>query len=296
MFVKNHIGVLGDPAKLDLYPEEFYQLLSWDESHSTINLIGASEDDVSKSHYKKMFNKFSQFKTTQHFAEIAGLTDPRLTSFESRIGLFPSSASHLIKGPSFALAPVPVNTRSWYLKFKSNFLQLILKPFLPFLIRKLAYFPLGGKAASKTQADTELGSQEISEIFYQIRREDKFDWYYLEAGSGQDILPVDLISKVLRSQAQALTALTETDLRQRLDGLSNGSRIIVPRSIYGGGITTVQQLHDILVPQKNEVKLVPQLVIIGNISEEDISRTYDLVDEISRINEYPTFAIDSLTD
>ena len=63
---KIYLGILGDPAKEELYPDEFFEILKWDESHSTFALIGASE-----SHYP-------QFLTSQTLKE---KTSPRISVY-----------------------------------------------------------------------------------------------------------------------------------------------------------------------------------------------------------------------
>lgn len=116
----------------------------------------------------------------------------------------------------------------------------------------------------------------------------------MEAGSGENTLSSSWISNILTSQASALLNCKTEVVDKKLNDLESGTRVIVPGSIYGGGITTTTQLQNVLGPSQNGVKIVPELVIVGNISEQNVSTTYDLVDEINSINQVPAISIDSL--
>jgi len=128
----NYLGILGDPAKESLYDPDFYRILGYDKNQYSFYLLGASENDVGRRQYRSMYDKLiSANMSDQSFQVIPRLTDPRISSARSRIGLFPSSISHLIRGPGFALASYPANSTKIRLKFKSNIFRLILSPFLP---------------------------------------------------------------------------------------------------------------------------------------------------------------------
>jgi heptaprenylglyceryl phosphate synthase len=226
-----------------------------------------------------------------HIGNIQFTPLPRLNGSQrrdapGRIGLFPSSASHLIRGPSFIFAPFPINSTSRYLKFKSKFLNFILSPILSHKVLNLAYFPLGGKAASKTLANSQHSEEEIGRIFQDIRHDHWFDYYYLEAGSGQKFLSDNFIQNILAHQASALLDQPVSQLHEAFEQLES-SRYIVPGSIYGGGIRTVEQIDQILGIQ-NTPKLIPEIIVIGNISEENISETYNILDRFQELDTIET--------
>ena len=284
--VSSYIGILGDPAKLDLYGDEFYDILNYDESNSCFYLIGASENDVTKNQYKQMYDLLQAQLLNSKYPPIKHLSGS--TDFRSRIGLFPSSSTHLIKGPSFSFAPFPVNSKSWYLKFKSRFLSKILRPVLPFAVRTLAYVPQGGKAAMKTKAEP-IQLETLPQIFENLRTTDKFDWYYLEAGSGEEFIPSDIINKVLNAQFVSIGQKS----RKTISEYENFDRIIIPNFVYGGGIRTKAQIKLLLDPSEENPKLIPEIIIVGNLSEENISKTYELVDLVGELNELKTATVNN---
>lgn len=265
---KVHIGILGDPAKADLYSQDFFEILKWDDSQSTFALIGASESDVGKQEYQWMFRQFTNSLQGYNFPPIPHLTNSFRKDFSSHIGLFPSAVSHLIKGPGFAFDPIPINSSSSYLKFKAKILSRILSPFLPFSVRNLAYHPMGGKAAAKTRAMSTLSQEAIVQNFVNARADSFFDWFYLEAGSGSKMINLSLLYDVLVAQM----------------GFMPLDRFIVPRAIYGGGIDTVAKITGILFP-KVDPPILPQLIIVGNISEQNVSTTYKIVEKAAEFNE-----------
>lgn len=196
---------------------------------------------------------------------IPGLTPERYrNSFESAIGLFPSSTQHLIRGPKFIFAPIPINSTSSYLLFKAKFLTKLLSPFLRAEIYPLAYHPMGGKAAKRTKADTSLNPEIIKQRFVKARMDPFFKWFYLEAGSGQQKMDDKIIQELLEAQA------------------SNKSEfpIIVPNAIYGGGIRSVEDIKSIL-----NNKFIPQVIVVGNISEEDPEITYKILEYVQGYNQ-----------
>lgn len=274
--MKVHIGILGDPAKLELYDDRFYSLVQKDETQSLFYLLGASERGVKKSDYKLMFDRLKS-----HLNSDDTYKNPfkqSLTGHNSRVGLFPSSAAHLIDGPSFVLAPFPYNSRSFYLRFKSQFLRILLTPFTKKSIISLAYFPLGGKAAERTKAKKYPEIDELAKLFYTARRENKFSWYYLEAGSGEKKLLSNDIEKIMLAQYKALNGYAFTS-----SGVVDGEIKIIPNSIYGGGINSVEMIKEILYPNTVS-RLIPHCLIIGNISEIDVEMTMSIIKSVNKFN------------
>lgn len=286
-----YLGILGDPAKFHQYDPDFYRFLTTEGASSIFYLLGASEDDVNRTQVRKMYQRIVQ--PTGQFDPIPGLSSPTLQTARSRIGLFPSSLSQLIRGPSFAFGSVPVNSTSRYLKMKSNLLQFALSPFLPFITRKVAYFPLGGKAAAKTRAKP-IDHRQLPQLFFQLREQSNYDWYYLEAGSGQEALSPDQINMCLAEQARAILNLSPADFDLKISELPPKTRIVVPRTIYGGGINDPSIIRALLAHTGESPKFVPRFVIVGNVSEEDITLTYRIFEELRQLNNEPVTAIDSL--
>jgi heptaprenylglyceryl phosphate synthase len=290
--MKPNLGILGDPAKLDLYENQFFSILEHDERQVAFHLIGASEDDVTRQQYKKMYHSLIDHIGNLQFNPLPRLNGSQRRDASGRIGLFPSSASHLIRGPSFIFAPFPINSTSTYLKFKSKFLNFILSPVLSHKVLNLAYFPLGGKAASKTLANSEQTEDEIGLIFHDIRLDHWFDYYYLEAGSGQEFLSDEFIQKILAQQASALLDKPLSEFKEDFDHL-NPLRYIVPGSIYGGGIRTVAQIDKILAPTDSPT-LIPEIIVIGNVSEENISETYNILERMQELDTLDTLDVNHI--
>ncbi len=278
--MKVHIGILGDPAKLDLYDERFYSLSKRDDTQSLFYLLGASERDVKKSDYNLMFNKFIPHLDSN--TDYKNPFDQSLKGKYSRVGLFPSSAAHLIKGPEFVLAPFPYNSRSTYLRFKSQFLRILLTPFTKKSIIPLAYFPLGGKAAERTGETIYHEIDDLAKLFYKARKESNFSWYYLEAGSGEKKLLLTDIEKILLAQYKALNGISFVSQDYVVGDIK-----IVPNTIYGGGITSVEMVEEILYPDTDS-KLIPNCLVIGNISENDIDTTINIILSVNKFNKLHT--------
>ena len=274
--MKVHIGVLGDPAKLELYDDRFYSLAKWDDTQSLFYLLGASERDVKKSDYNLMFKKLNlQIDSSTDYKNPF---DQSMKGQYSRVGLFPSSAAHLIDGPEFVLAPYPYNSRSAYLRFKSQLLRILLTPLTKKSIIPLAYFPLGGKAAERTNAKIFHEIDNLAKLFYKARKENKFSWYYLEAGSGEKKLLLTDIEKILLAQYKALNGIGFASSDYVV-----GDNKVIPNTIYGGGITSVDMVEEILYPN-TESKLIPNCLVIGNISENDIETTINIILSVNKFN------------
>lgn len=266
--MKTYLGILGDPAKLGKYNDSFYSLLDFDTTNSVFYLLGASERDVGKSEYRAMYLKLRSSLEKSNVQPLNLFTNAK--DINSRIGLFPSSPNHIISGPGFILAPYPANSSSYYLKYKARFLIKILSPFVKAKINPIAYFPFGGKAANRTRANLSLSIEEITKLFQKYRANKWFKWYYLEAGSGEEILDNSTIQSILRSQLK------------NFDHKKHAKHHIVPRSIYGGGIKDIRTLDSILLPRENN--FVPHCIIVGNISEDDISVTIKMIERLTEIN------------
>ena len=278
---KMYVGILGDPAKLSLYTEEFYEILNWDATETCFALIGASEKDVKKQDFKIMFSKFQEKLKQKVFqTSIPFLTNALTNQFSGRVGLFPSNISSLIDGPGFSFAPFPMNSTSKYLKFKSRILSLTLTPFLPFKVIPLAYYPLGGKAAEKTKADTSKNTKQIITRFVKVRASRYLKWSYLEGGSGEKFLEPEIIGKVLTS-----VYCTDKSLKRKLYECDD--YIVVPRMIYGGGITEQKKVEAIMttkIQNKTEKRIFPQCIIIGNLSEQNVKMTYKIIERVIELN------------
>jgi heptaprenylglyceryl phosphate synthase len=263
---KVHVGILGDPAKIELYNSEFYKFLTWDNTQSSFYLIGASEKVVPKKNIKEMYQLID--KSNQKILPVPNLTK-KAKGVNSRIGLFPSSTKHLIKGPGFSFAPYPINSTTKKYKIQSRVLKFLLTPFLPFEVVTLAYHPMGGKAAERVRADTNKDINKINNRFLQAKKNNYINWLYLEGGSGEQFLGQKMIQSVLA-----------TISKDYIINQDENNTIIVPNSIYGGGITSITQLNEIL-----SNKLIPQCIILGNISEENVNVTYTLVETIQTFND-----------
>ena len=261
--MKVHLGILADPAKIDLYSEDFYRIFEIQDDNFA--LLGASERFVTKRRYKKMYKKILyHMKKRKNPPYIPGLTPEKYRkSFDSAIGLFPSSTQHLIRGPKFIFAPIPINSTSNYLLFKAKFLTKLLSPFLKAEIYPLAYHPMGGKAARRTKADTTLDPQTIKQRFIDARKDPFFKWFYIEAGSGEQRMDENLIQEILKVQV--------------FDG--KGNPTIIPNAIYGGGIKSVEDIKTIL-----NNRYLPQAIVVGNISEEDPKVTYKILEYVQEFN------------
>jgi len=256
-----YLGILGNHAKLELYSEEFYEFLKWDESKSCYYLLGASEKDVQKEQFQQMFNEIAlRNSSSLNFPPIPKLTEGMSDNFTSRIGFFPSSVSHLIHGPEFTFAPYPINSKRTWLKFKSRFLATLIRPFVRLRVIPLAYHPMGGKAAERTKSDTTLDLSKISTRFIQASRSKYLKWLYFEGGSGEKFLGTEAISYVLSR-------------------ISNGRRIL-DQMIYGGGIT-----HSGMIDELFSMPVLPRSLVVGNISETNVSETFRILERLKELNE-----------
>ena len=255
-----YLGILGDPAKIELYPEEFYKFLNYDETKSCYYLLGASERDVTKDAFALMYQSIKDETRGGFFPPIPSLTEGLSNNFTSRVGLFPSSASHLINGPEFTFSPYPINSTSNWLRFKSRFLTHVLQPFVKIKIIPLGYHPMGGMAAQRTLADTTFDPQLISNRFIKAHRSRYLRWLYLEGGSGEEFMGIDRIEQILHP-------------------LSNKDGVL-ESFIYGGGIN-----HPRMVEEIFSMSSVPQSIVVGNISESNITLTYDILDKVVELNE-----------
>lgn len=316
------IGLLGDPAKKELYSKIFYDLIGTygSEEHKepfAYALLGASERDVTKLDYEKMYSTFQknnlgkkfscqkQFRGEERLPRILKAINRKKIQGKkdvgARIGLFPSSASHLVNGPSFILAPIPINTlkSKYYYKayFLSSFLRIIL---LDYQIVNLAYHPLGGKAAERAKASSLHGRPTMEKMafnFYKARKSGMFDWYYIEAGSGEHSLSRMELEELLWSQLAYVKGSTFTDYRSGMfkkrmvktieeKGL-NKITIQVPNVLYGGGIKTkeiFQELMDTKWEESGTIRLVPSSIVVGNLSEEDVTETEIICQEMENFN------------
>ena len=278
---KMYIGILGDPAKLSLYTDEFYEIIKWDTTETCFGLIGASEKDVKKQDFKKMFDKFQKKLGHETFrSHIPFLTNRFSKNFSAKIGLFPSSISSLIRGPGFSFAPFPINSQSQYLKLKSRVLSFTLSPFLPFKVVPLAYHPLGGKAAEKTKADTKINVKKIIKRFVTARKSSYFKWSYLEGGSGEKFLNPEIVEQVLN-------AVYCFDKAAKKRVFEFDDYIVVPRIVYGGGITDPEKAETIMTKLQNQKgkRIFPQCLIIGNLSEQNVKMTYKVIERVLELNE-----------
>ena len=260
------LGLLGDTAKIELYDESFYSLHNQDKSNSTFYLIGASESDVTVNEYKEMYQNFIQLNRAETlqfnvFSHSKGIC--------SRIGLFPSSVRHLIHGPGFVFAPFPLNSANRYLKIKAKFLYHVVKIFSSRPIIPINYIPFGGLAARRTQTSSKLGRKSLTDLI--TSSSNSRDWLYIEAGSGQNHLDRALIQDLLNAKK----------IHHKNDYISTSN--LVPRSIYVGGINSLEVLDDILDTNTPNI-LLPNCIIVGNISETNISVTRKIVERVGLIN------------
>ncbi len=316
------IGLLGDPAKKGLYSKLYYDLIGKygskeHEEPFAYALLGASERDVTKLDYEKMYTSFQKNNLEKKFSYLKQFRGeerlPRILKTISRkkiqakndvgarIGLFPSSAGHLINGPSFILAPIPINTLKPKYYYKAYFLSSILRNIkLKYQIINLAYHPLGGKAAERTQASSLLKKTTIEKMaynFFQARKSGMFDWYYIEAGSGENSLSRKELEELLWSQLAYIKGATFKEYRTGLfkkrmikkieEKSMNKITIQVPNVLYGGGIKSkeiFQMLMDTNWEESGTVRLVPSSIVVGNLSEEDVTETEKICQEMEKFN------------
>ncbi|MCE7735770.1 MAG: hypothetical protein GPJ54_12890 [Candidatus Heimdallarchaeota archaeon] len=284
-----YLGILGDPAKIEKYSEEFYQILKSEYANNVFHLIGASEYNVTKQDYQDMYNRFELTLKNQSFDkfELFGKYEGA-TKFNGRIGLFPSHQNQLIKGPSFIFAPYPANSQSRFLKLKAKFMISLFQRFSKHNIIKIAYFPLGGKAAERTKSPLKINFELLTDNFHNAIRDKWFDWTYLEAGSGELHIDPDTLRSIFSNNR--LKKINSNNVKHKTKG-SDVQRIILPNSIYGGGITSTSILRQILEPKGSEPIIIPESVIIGNVSEENISTTYQIIEVFEELNALPTMKI-----
>lgn len=274
-----YLGILGDPAKLERYNDEFYSILKTEENNHIFHLIGASEQDVTTSNYQEMYELFKKKLEKQEFDDFTLFgKNPHGKKFNARIGLFPSHQNQLIKGPGFVFAPFPANSKSRYLKIRARITISLFKKFSNYNITKIAYFPLGGKAAIRSKSNVDVNLEQLKTNFHKSLTNKWFDWSYLEAGSGQKVMNHETIQYIF----------SNTQNSNRMKSIMNNhsgdiEQIILPRAIYGGGITSSSILQEILEPKNGEPILVPQSIIIGNISEENISTTYQIIEKFNEL-------------
>jgi len=129
----------------------------------------------------------------------------------------------------------PCVVNSEYLKYFSD-LQADAEPMLSRIygnkVEWVCYLIQGGKVARTAKAKR-LTKEQIIRRFDYWTKMGNFDWYYLEAGSGEEILPLDLILECNRVCQE----------RHK-------------KFIYGGGIRTFKQAQTLY---KNKINIV-----IGN--------------------------------
>jgi len=317
------IGLLGDPAKKELYSKLYFDLIGkyGSEEHKepfAYALLGASERDVTKHDYETMYSTFQKNNLERKFSNQKQFNGeerlPRILKaivrkkiqtkkdVGARIGLFPGSASQIINGPSFILAPIPINTLKSKYYYKAYFLSSLLRNvLLNYQIINLAYHPLGGKAAERTHASSLIKKTTINKIasnFYQARRSGMFDWYYIEAGSGEHSLSRNELEDLLWSQLAYVKGATfneyrSGDFKKRTikkieEKGSDKVTIQVPNVLYGGGIKSkeiFQMLMDSKWEESGTVRLVPSSMVIGNLSEEDVSETEKVCQEMENFNQ-----------
>ena len=281
MHGSTYVGVLGDPAKIDLYSEEFYSLLLGDNSNIIFHLIGASESDVNHEDVNQMYIEFQNILAKESLKPLEILPKPKKihNHFSSRIGLFPSQRNQVVDGPNFIFAPYPINSKSKYLKIKSKITISLYSKFSSHNVLPLAYSPIGGKAAERAKS-YQFDQKQLINQFKGARKNSWFEWFYLEAGSGEKKLKTSTIQEILRVQHEVVNKKLTTQQKRES---SNHSRIIVPQSIYGGGIRTKNDIDEIL-SINDETKYVPQCIILGNISETDVNKTYQLIDRVNELN------------
>ncbi|MCY3411430.1 MAG: hypothetical protein INQ03_07335 [Candidatus Heimdallarchaeota archaeon] len=261
------LGLLADPAKPKLYKKEFFSLLDYDTTNSVFYLLGASERLVKRSDLQYMYKTIIQNTKVESELSFPIFSDRK--SINSRIGLFPSSPFHLINGPGFIFAPYPANSKSQYLKMKAKLIPKIIKPIIRSRLIPVIYFPHGGKAANRTKADLSLSDEDFLKIVSKYHNQSgDSPWLYLEAGSGENPLPYPKIASFLRN---------------RCSNTLTSSPIIATKTIYGGGISSLDSLRQILYPSTS-VSIIPEVLIIGNISEYNLDMTIKLIEEIGNYN------------
>ncbi|MCH8909054.1 MAG: hypothetical protein IH840_18390 [Candidatus Heimdallarchaeota archaeon] len=275
------LGILSDPAKSNLYEQDFFSILKTYQQDFIFHLIGASERDVTKKQYQEMYSRFHNNLKDLKFTSVFQGHRLKNKHFSSRVGLFPASINHLIKGPQFIFGPYPINSQSRYLKFKSKVSINLVRPFISGKIFKIGYCPFGGKAFDRTRAFPDMTDNDIYKLFYKAQKNSWFDFFYLEAGSGESNLRQNQIQSFLSGLQDSAGAKTG-DSRSNTSKLTGN--LVIPRSIYGGGITNVEALCDIL--RCNQVEgLIPETIIIGNISEKDVRTTFQIIEKVSELNE-----------
>ncbi|MDH5400847.1 MAG: hypothetical protein OEZ01_10880 [Candidatus Heimdallarchaeota archaeon] len=279
---KTYLGILGDPAKIELYDESFYSALKYDDTQVSFNLLGASEKYVNRINYKLMFSKFSHELTGYNFKDNLPFLTNNSTHYSWRIGLFPSGINHLIRGPKFIFSPYPINSTSQYLKLKSKIITNCLKPFVRQKMIPIGYCPLGGKASQRTKAKTNYSNDSLAELFNQARFNNYLKLLYLEAGSGEQPVDKNIIQNIFLNQLAHPDKPTNIQKLQQL--YPDADRFILSGFIYGGGITSINDLERI-IGINDQFNIIPQYVIIGNISENNIDMTFKLIDKFQELNE-----------
>ncbi|MHA2028150.1 MAG: hypothetical protein ACW99A_02670 [Candidatus Kariarchaeaceae archaeon] len=277
-----YLGVLGDPAKLHKYSEEFYEILKSEFSNNVFHLLGASEYDVTNKDYQSMYGNLHNVLNNYSFPkfDLFGSTDNN-TKFNSRVGLFPSHRNQLIPGPNFVFAPFPSISSSLYLKLQARITITLFHKFSKYNIIKIGYFPFGGKAAERTKSYDNNNTTEIQKQFSKTLGNKWFNWVYLEAGSGETHMDPAMIQSIISDR---YTSKFHSFLGKRDDDVR---RHIIPKTIYGGGINSPTILRKLLEPGSESI-YVPECVIIGNISEKNISVTYDIIETFNELNSIPT--------
>lgn len=294
--MSSYLGILGDPAKLEKYPDDFYNILKSKKSDNLFHLIGASEKDVTRQNYQDMYYRFEMSLKNIEFANFNLFNfseNPK--DFSSRIGLFPSAANQLISGPNFVFAPYPANSNSRYLKIKAKITISVFNKFSKHNLIKVAYFPLGGKAAERTKSH--ISDIELLRLkFRNAYTNSWFNWIYLEAGSGEELLDPDIIENILSFNKNEILQDYNNQINSLSSKLNDIEKIIIPNTIYGGGIDTPSKLKSLLEPRGSDPVLVPECIIIGNVSENNISDTYDIIDVFDELNQVPALKINRFND
>lgn len=287
MFLKSYLGILGDPAKLEKYSDDFYGILKSKNSEYLFHLIGASERDVTKKNYQDMYNKFKLALGNTKFLDFNLFRISKNSkNFRSRIGLFPSGVNQLILGPDFVFAPYPANSNSRYLKFKARYTISIFSRLSKHNLVKIAYFPIGGKAAERTKSN----SNDLDKLRFKFKdafENSWFDWIYLEAGSGEELLEPEIVESIIAFDRNQVIKDFMNKLTSNLS--TNIEKIIIPNTIYGGGINSPAKIKSLLEPRGSEPIIVPECIIIGNVSEKNISVTYDIIDIFEELNQIPSY-------
>ncbi len=294
--MSSYLGILGDPAKLEKYSNDFYNILKSKNSDKLFHLIGASERDVTRQNYQEMYNKFELALKDIKFPNFNLFSISRSPQdFRSRIGLFPSASNQLISGPDFVFAPYPANSNSRYLKIKAKITISIFDKFSKYSLIKVAYFPLGGKAADRTKShfsDLDLLRLKFRNAFNNAW----FNWIYLEAGSGEKLLDPEKVENILSYNKNKLLQDYKDIINSTSSKLNDIEKIIIPNTIYGGGINSPSKIKSLLEPRGSDPILVPECIIIGNVSENNISDTYDIIDVFEELNQVPGFKINRFSE